>query len=162
MIKIGRPRDFWSGLMFLALGAGFAWGGRGYGIGGAAEPGPGFLSFGLGLLLAALGLLGVLRGLRQVQGPDHGRDESAQRPVGAIAWRPLLGLCAAIGLFAALLPGLGLMLALPASVLAASAAGDEFRWREALGNAAVLTAGSWAVFIWGLGLSIPVWPTGLR
>ena len=44
-------------------------------------------------------------------------------------------------------------------MVVASLAGDEFSLRDSLINAAVLTVGSWAVFIWGLNLIIPLWPT---
>jgi hypothetical protein len=37
-------------------------------------------------------------------------------------------------------------------------AGDEFRWKEAILNAVILTAGSWAIFSLGLKLTIPLWP----
>jgi hypothetical protein len=43
-----------------------------------------------------------------------------------------------------------------------SLAGDEFRWRGVIVSAAVLTVGSWLVFVWGLKLTIPVWPTFVR
>jgi hypothetical protein len=46
-------------------------------------------------------------------------------------------------------------------VVAASFAGDEFKLKEALINAVVLTVGSWLVFIKGLNLVIPLWPTFL-
>jgi hypothetical protein len=37
-------------------------------------------------------------------------------------------------------------------------AGDEFRLREVLLNAVILTLGCWAVFVLGLNLVIPLWP----
>jgi len=40
-------------------------------------------------------------------------------------------------------------------------AGDEFHWKEAIVNAVILTVGSWAIFIWGLKLVIPMWPSFL-
>jgi hypothetical protein len=46
-------------------------------------------------------------------------------------------------------------------VIVAAKAGDEFHWGEALVNAAILTAGSWVIFIWGLKLTIPLWPAFL-
>ena len=36
---------------------------------------------------------------------------------------------------------------------------DEYTWRAAIINAVVLTVFSWAIFIKGLGLTIPLWPT---
>jgi hypothetical protein len=51
-----------------------------------------------------------------------------------------------------------MFIALPILVVTSALAGDEFHWGEALFNAAVLTAGSWAIFIWGLNLTIPLLP----
>lgn len=153
-IKITRPRDFWSGVMFLALGTGFAWGARGYGFGDSTEPGPGYFPFGLGVLLAALGAAGAVRALRFAR-PDP-------TPFGGFAWRPLLMICAAIALFGFTLPRFGLVVALPLAVVVAALGGDEFRWREALLNALVLTLGCWAVFVWGLQLALPLWPAAVR
>ena len=44
-------------------------------------------------------------------------------------------------------------------VVVAALAGEEFHWKDALINAAVLTVGSWFIFIWGLKLTIPLWPS---
>ena len=44
-------------------------------------------------------------------------------------------------------------------VVVAALAGDEFHWKDALINSIVLTAGSWFIFIWGLKLTIPLWPS---
>ena len=88
--------------------------------------------------------------------------ESAEGdPIGPIAWRPLLVIVGAIALFGLALPRLGLVVTLPLLVFISSLAGDEFHWRDALISAVVLTAGSWVIFVWGLKLTIPVWPVFL-
>jgi hypothetical protein len=51
-----------------------------------------------------------------------------------------------------------MVISLPILVITSAMAGDEFHWGEALVNAVVLTVGSWAVFILGLKLVIPLWP----
>ena len=63
-----------------------------------------------------------------------------------------------IALFGLLLPRLGMVISLPILVVTSAMAGDEFHWGEALINAVILTVGSWAVFILGLNLVIPLWP----
>jgi Kef-type K+ transport system membrane component KefB len=50
------------------------------------------------------------------------------------------------------------IVALPLLVVVSALAGDEFRWRDALVNAVVLTAASYAIFVWGLKLTLPIWP----
>lgn len=153
-MKIKSQRDFWSGLLFLAAGLGFAWGATEYSFGTSAQPGPGYFPFGLGALLALLGALVLFKALTlESEGGD---------PIGKIAWRPLLVIIAAITLFGLALPRLGLVCTLPLTILVSSLASQEFRWRDVLISSVVLTAGSWALFILGLKLTIPVWPVYLN
>ena len=51
------------------------------------------------------------------------------------------------------------VLSLPLLVITSALAGDEFHWGEAIANSVVLTAFSWLVFIYGLNLTIPLWPS---
>ena len=149
-MKIKSQRDFWSGLLFVATGLAFAWGSTEYSFGSSARPGPAYFPFGLGVLLALLGGLVLFKALT-IESADGD-------PVGAIAWRPLIVITAAICLFGLLLPRLGLVLTLPAVIVLSTLAGDEFKLKEALLNSAILTLMSWLIFIWGLRLVIPVWP----
>jgi len=149
-MKIKSQRDFWSGLMFLVVGAVFAWGALEYSFGKSAQPGPGYFPFGLGILLALLGAVVLFKALTlESEGGD---------PVGAIAWRPLIVIVLAIAVFGVALPRLGLAVTLPLIIMLSALAGDEFRWRDVLVSSIVLTVGSWAMFIWGLKLIIPLWP----
>ena len=63
-----------------------------------------------------------------------------------------------MALFGVLLPWLGMIVTLPLLIIGSATAGDEFRWKETIINATVLTFGSWVIFIWGLKLTIPLWP----
>ena len=54
-MKIKSEKDFWSGLMFIAVGVAFAWGATNYSFGSSARPGPAYFPFGLGVLMAILG-----------------------------------------------------------------------------------------------------------
>ena len=152
-MRIKSEKDFWSGVMFILVGAGFAWGATNYSFGSSARPGPAYFPFGLGLLLAALGALVLFKALTlETEGGD---------PIGAIAWKPLSIIVGSLVLFGFALPVLGMALALPLLIVTSALAGDEFHLGEALLNSLILTAGSWAVFIWGLNLVIPLWPTFL-
>ena len=149
-MKIKSQRDFWSGLMFLVVGVAFAWGATEYSFGTSARPGPGYFPFGLGILLALLGGFVLFKALTlESEGGD---------PIGAIAWRPLLIIIVAIAVFGLALPRLGLAVTLPILIALSALAGDEFHWRDVLISSAVLTVGSWALFILGLKLTIPLWP----
>ncbi|MCV2367121.1 tripartite tricarboxylate transporter TctB family protein [Roseateles oligotrophus] len=150
-MKIKSQRDFWSGFLFVAVGLAFAWGSTEYSFGSSARPGPAYFPFGLGVLLALLGGMVLFKALT-IETEDG-------EPIGSIAWRPLIIIVAAICLFGLMLPRLGLALTLPAVILLSSLAGDEFKLKDALLNSALLTFGSWLIFVWGLRLVIPVWPT---
>ena len=149
-MKIKSQKDFWSGLMFLATGIGFAWGATNYNFGSSARPGPGFFPMGLGLLMATLGAVVLFKAL--VVETEDGD------PIGAWAFRPLLVVMASVGLFGYTLPLLGMAVALPIMIVMCSLAGDEFHWKDALISVLVLTVGSWFIFIYGLKLVIPLWP----
>jgi hypothetical protein len=153
-MKIKSQRDFWSGLLFVIVGVAFASGSLiHYSFGSSARPGPGYFPFGLGVLLALLGASVLFKALTI--------ESEGGQPIGAIAWRPLLIVVGAIAMFGFALPRLGLAITLPALIIVASLASDEFRWRDALLSSVVLTVGSWAIFVKGLSLVIPVWPTFL-
>jgi hypothetical protein len=150
-VKIKSQKDFWSGLMFIVTGLAFAWGATAYNFGSAARPGPGYFPFGLGILLAILGAVVLFQSLT-VDTPDGDRIEK-------FAWRPMIVITLSLVVFGFALPKLGMIISLPLLVAMASFAGDEFHPLEVAINAAVLTVGSWAIFIKGLGLTIPLWPT---
>jgi hypothetical protein len=150
-VKIKSQRDFWSGLMFIAVGLGFAWGATAYSFGSSARPGPGYFPFGLGILLAVMGGLVTFKAMTIA---SEGGDR-----IGNVAWRPLLLIVGSVALFGLMLPRLGLFVSLPILIVVSAMAGDEFRWVSAVVSAVVLTVFSWVVFIWGLNLTIPLWPT---
>jgi hypothetical protein len=150
-VKIKSQKDFWSGVMFVVVGAAFAWGALNYNFGSSARPGPGYFPLGLGMLLALLGGLAMFEAMTI--------DTEDGEPIGAIAWKPLLVVVAALAGFGFILPRLGMVISLPLLVVVISLAGDEFHWKDAVINALVLLAVSWGVFVKGLALTIPVWPT---
>lgn len=149
-MRLKSPRDFWAGLIFVAIGSTFAWNATSYSFGVSAQPGPGYFPFGLGVLLAVLGAAVMLKALSAPPDDSDG--------VGTLAWRPLLVIVVSIALFGITLPWLGLVIALPLLTIGAGLAGDEFLWKDALITAAVLTLASWMIFILGLRLTIPLWP----
>lgn len=150
-MKIKSERDFWSGLMFLVVGIAFAWGATTYSFGNSARPGPGYFPFGLGLLLAIMGAFVLFEALTI-------ETEDGEK-VGHFAWKPLIVILFAVGVFGVILPRLGLLISLPLLVAVSSWASDEFSWKATVINAVVLTVMSWAIFVKGLSLTIPVLPT---
>lgn len=149
-MNIKSQRDFASGLMFIAIGVGFAVGALNYTFGDSAKPGPGFFPFGLGAVLALFGAIVLFKSLT-IESDDGD-------PIGDIAWRPLFIVLGAVVLFGMALPKLGLVVALPLLVILSSVAGEEFRLLPAIASSALLTLLCWAVFVKGLGLTIPLLP----
>lgn len=150
-MQIKSQKDFWSGLMFIAVGVAFAWGALNYSFGSSARPGPAYFPFGLGVIMAVLGAF-VLFGALTVETEDGDR-------IGPWAWRPLIIVIVSLVGFGVGLPRLGLIITLPLLIFVVSLAGDEFHWKDALLNAAILTGMSWVIFVKGLNLTLPVWPT---
>jgi drug/metabolite transporter (DMT)-like permease len=149
-MKIKSQRDFWSGLMFVTVGVVFAVGATNYSMGSSARPGAGYFPMILSVVMALLGAVVLFKSLTiETEGGD---------PIGAFAWRPLLVIVASISMFGFALPVLGMFVTIPLLIIMVSFAGDEFGWIGVLLNCAVLTAGSWFIFIWGLHLTIPLKP----
>ena len=150
-MKIKSQRDFFSGLMFLVVGVVFAVGATNYPMGTSARPGAGYFPLILSVLMAILGAVVLFKSLTiETEGGDR---------IGAIAWRPLIVIVVAIAVFGASINRLGLVLAVPILIMIASLAGDEFEWLGVIVNAVVLTAFSWLIFVYGLKLTIPMWPS---
>ena len=104
-------------------------------------------------MLAVLGAVVLFKALTfESEGGD---------PIGAFAWRPLSSSSCRSPCLARCWTA-GLALAVPVLIAVVSLACESFRWKSVLVNALVLTAGAWAVAVWGLKLAIPVWPMFLR
>ena len=152
-MKIKSQRDFVAGLAFVVVGLAFAWGATNYTFGSSARPGPGYFPFGLGLILAILGAVITFEALT-IETEDG-------EPIGRIAWRPLLIILGSVAVYGFALPRLGLVLTIPVLIALSSLAAGKFRALEVVVLSVVLAVGSYLVFITGLGLVIPVWPSFL-
>ena len=149
-MKIKSQRDFVSGLMFVLVGAGFAAGATNYSMGTSARPGAGYFPLMLSVILVVLGAIVLFKSLT-IESPNGD-------PIGSIAWKPLIIIVAAIVVFGICLDRLGMVITVPILIIISSFAGDEFRWRGVIISSIVLTFFSWAVFVLGLKLTIPMWP----
>ena len=146
-MKIRSPKDFWSGLFFVAVALGFIGLSQQYGMGNMHRMGPALFPTLVGGLLAGLGLVIALRAFA-IDG----------LPVSRFHARPIIISLAAIALFGVALAHVGLIAAVAALVLLGAAASRESRPLETIGLVVVLIAFSVAVFVWLLGLPIPLWP----
>lgn len=158
-MNIKSQKDFFSGLMFMGVGVAFAWGATKYTIGTAARMGPGYFPLLLGVIMAIIGAVITFKAL-VVKTPDGDK-------IGAWAWRPLGYIIAANLVFGILLAGLpsiklpafGLIIGIYALVIIAAMAEPDWKFKRSLILATVLAVGSYLVFIKGLGLTFPVWPS---
>jgi len=146
-MRIRSPKDFWSGLFFIAVAVGFIGLSRQYNMGNMHRMGPALFPTLVGTLLAGLGLLVALRSFA-IDGP----------PVPRFHARPILISMIAIVLFGVALQISGLVAAVTALVIVGAVASSESRVLETVGLTIALIVFSVAVFVWLLGLPIPLWP----
>jgi hypothetical protein len=148
-MQIRHAKDFFSGLMFFAVGMAFVVLSRDYAMGSAQRMGPGYFPTLLGGLLAVLGLVIAIKGLAR-PAPDG--------DIERFHFGPLLIVLGAVTLFGLLLRPAGLVVALLALIGVSAYASHEFRLRAVVPLAIALVVLVLAVFVWGLGMVIPVWP----
>lgn len=147
MIKVKSPKDFWAGLMFIALGLFFVIGARDYELGSAARMGPAYFPTLLGGLIAVIGGIILFQSF-VVKGAK----------VTAFPFKLAFFITVSLLVFGYLLKPLGLVLALALLVVISAFAGHEFRLKEVLLLTVVLAILSVLVFVKGLGLPFPLWP----
>lgn len=144
---IRAPKDFWSGLMFLAFAAVDLVTATGYSMGRGGRMGPGYFPTLLGAVLALLGAILVARSFVS-------RGEAVQR----IELRPLLVLTLCVILFGAMIQPLGLVISLAIVTFLAAFAGRNVRLTEAVLLSAGLTVLAVLIFVVALRLPLPIWP----
>lgn len=154
-MKLKNAKDFWSGVMFIAFGVFFAFVARNYDMGTAARMGPAYFPTVLGGLLAVIGAFVAFRGITTDAEDGHGA-------VDKFHFKPLLLVLGAVVAFALLLRPAGLVVSLIVLVIISSLGSGEFKWREIVPLAVGLVLLVLAVFIYGLGLTIPVLPAFMQ
>ncbi len=152
-VQIRNQQDFWSGVMFAVVGIAFAGFARQYEMGTAQRMGPAFFPTVLGLLLA---LLGVIIALKSLAG------ETADGKIQKFHFDALGWVLGAVVLFGILLRPAGLIVALVALVVVSAFGSHDFKLKETIALTIGLVVLVLAVFIWGLKLTIPVWPAFMQ
>lgn len=148
-MKITNEKDFWSGVMFFVVGLAFVLGARYYDFGTTKRMGAAYFPTLLGGLLVVIGVVVGVKSLSARQ-----QEEKLDRfHISSIAW-----VVASVCLFAVLLKPAGLLLSIVVLVMTSMLGSHEFKWKEAVAVCVVMMLIVWAVFIYGLNLSIPMWP----
>lgn len=147
MIRIRNRRDFLGGLLLVAIGAAAIAMSIDYAMGTAARMGPGYFPRVLGMILIAIGGAVAVQAVR-VAGPRFPRWP----------WRPTVVVLGSVVLFGAIVEHAGLAVSTILLVFLASAASTEFRPREAIVAAILLSVLAVLVFAVGLQVQLPTWP----
>ena len=146
-LKIRSIKDFSAGLMFIAIGGVFGYGANAYPMGTAVRMGPAYFPSILGWGTVALGLFVLVESFFV--------DDEKPSPV---KWRPLILVLASVMLFGALVNTGGLITATVVLIIVSALGGHEFRWKEAIISAVLMSVTVWAVFDKALGLPFKLFP----
>jgi hypothetical protein len=160
-VNIKSQKDFVSGVMFMVVGAAFAWGATKYSVGTGARMGPGYFPLMLGVLLTILGAIVTFNSLAIER---VGGDK-----IGKWAFKPLCYIIGANVIFGVCLGGLpsiglkslGLIVGIYAVTFVASMAEAGWKVKNTFILATVLSVISYLAFIKLLKLQFPVWPVFL-
>ncbi len=152
-MKIRDQKNFWSGLMFVAFGAFFVGWAQQYDMGTAARMGPAFFPTMLGGLMLLLGVIVTIEGLA---------TEHADGKIEPFNFRALVLVLGSVVAFGLLLRPAGLIVALFVLICVSSFGGHEFKLRDVLLLSVGMAALVYGVFIYGLSMTIPVWPSFMR
>ncbi len=151
-MQLRNKQDFWSGIMFVALGVGFALGATNYSMGTAARMGPGYFPFWLGVLMALLGAAVALSAIR---------PKAEEVEMEKFDWKITGILIGSVVLCGVVFNYLGVYISVFLLVFISSMASHEFSWKVAAIVGIFLVLFVWLAFIKGLGLIFPLWPSFL-
>lgn len=144
-LRILSPKDFWAGVLYVALGLSAIVIGREYAMGTALRMGPAYFPTVLGAVLALIGSISLVRSFLQ---PGE--------QVGNLALKPMILITVAILLFGFLVRGAGLVVVIPLLMIITAYGSIHFRWRASILLAIGMTAFCILVFSKGLGVTLPI------
>ena len=150
-LTIPVNKDVVAGAIFFAFGLGFGIFSTAYPMGSAAQMGPGYYPL---LLSGVLGLLGLITALAGWRKPAE--------QVVVVRPRALISVLAAPLLFAVTLRSLGFVPAVILTSLLATLAAPKMSWIARILTAIGLALGCTVIFIWALGIPLPLLGTLLR
>lgn len=142
---IKHPKDFYSGLMYAAIGAGAIVVARGYNMGSSVRMGPGYFPTILGGLLVLVGVISMIRAF----------THEGER-IKAFYWKEIVLVLGSVVLFGVLVRGAGLVPSLILLVVTSAWASDKFKIKTALLLAILTSVFSALVFVKGLGLPFAI------
>lgn len=142
---VGNGKDFWTGVIYIFIGAAALIIGRDYNMGTAMKMGPAYFPAILSVLLMIIGIISIVRSFLK-----------SGTPIGVVAWRGLILIFVSTLLFGLIVRGAGVIIALPLLVIVSASASLRFSWKYSLAEAALLTIFCILVFLKGLGVPLPI------
>lgn len=146
-----KNKDLLAGLMFIVIGVVFFVGAYNYQMGTAARMGPGYFPRILGGVMAVLGVIVAGIGLK------NQAQWAATDGIGW-TWKPVIILTAAVVLFGATLPSLGMVIAIILLTIISGIAAHDKNYRELAIITVIMCLFCAAVFVWGLKLQMKLFP----
>jgi putative tricarboxylic transport membrane protein len=143
-----NPKDFWAGVIYIIIGAGAILIAQDYELGTARSMGPAYFPVLVSSILMIVGLISLVRSFVKPGAPITG-----------FAAKGLPLVLGATILFAFIVRGAGLVIALPVLVLISAGASQHFRLGASVIMALGLTVFCVVVFLKGLGVPLPLWGT---
>lgn len=144
-MTISNAKDFWAGVIYVAVGLAAIVIARDYTMGTATKMGPAYFPTALGGFLAVIGVVSILRSF-----------VSKSEPIGKFTVKGTLYVCGSTVLFGLLLRGAGVVVSLVVLVLVSAYASSKFRIGTTALLAVALTVGSVLIFVKGLGIPLPL------
>jgi hypothetical protein len=139
--------DLLAGGLMIGLGALGLWAGRDLRFGTPALMGAGFLPDVICGIMIVIGLFVFAKAFAKTY-----------EPIGESNIKPLIILVVAIAGFAFMAEAFGFVISTIWLLVVGSLADAESRWREIAISAVLLTVFGALVFIYGLGVQMPIWP----
>ena len=146
-----KNKDLLAGLMFIVIGVVSFVGAYNYQMGTAARMGPGYFPRILGGVMAVLGFIVAGIGLK------NQAQWAATDGIGW-TWKPVIILTAAVVLFGATLPSLGMVIAIILLTIISGIAAHDKNYRELAIITVIMCLFCAAVFVWGLKLQMKLFP----
>jgi hypothetical protein len=146
-----KSADFWAGALFVVAGAVGLLIARDYAAGTAAQMGPGYFPRAISGVLILIGLNVMMTALRH---PGSGGQ------LGGWPWRAIVMVLGSLFVFGLLATRLGMLVSGAILVLMAGYATRETRPLELIVFTVLLVGSVSLVFVYGLGLDLPMFPEG--
>ncbi len=145
--RIRFSADLAAGIALTLVGLAAVWGATRHDLGSAARMGPGYMPLLIGIALTLFGT--ILVGAASFQKTE---------PIGEVTLRPVLLVLCGVVSFGLLIDDYGFLVAVATLVVFARLAGRGQHPLETLALAIGLPLLGASIFIWGLGLPLPLLP----